>query len=170
MEILPRIGLQEVLITVLLGGVFVLVAVITFGIGVYMRRRAAASQQWPMVLGQVINSQVTSSSDGDGGVTYSPLIQYAYDLGGQAYQSNRVAFGGFTSTSSRRDAQKHTARYPIGAVVQVYYNPANPQDATLERRSGQAGFLLGFGCLFLLIGCGVSGIPAAIYVARQFVP
>ena len=143
MEILPRIGLQEVLITGLIGGIFALVAGVILGIGVFVRRRAEASKRWPMVLGQVIASQVTSSSDSDGGTTYSPLIQYAYDLGGQAYHSSRVAFGGFVSTSNPRDAQKHTSRYPVGAVVQVYYNPANPQDATLERRAGNAACTAG---------------------------
>ncbi|MCC7358995.1 MAG: DUF3592 domain-containing protein [Anaerolineales bacterium] len=170
MEILPRVGLQAVLITGLIGGIFALVAVIIIGIGIYVRGRAQASKRWPMVLGQVIESRVTSSSSSEGGTTYEPHIQYAFDLGGQVYHSNRVAFGGFVSTSNPRDAQKHTARYPVGAVVQVYYNPANPPDATLERRAGNAGFLLAFGGLFLVIGCGLSGLPAALYVARLFIP
>ena len=170
MEFLPDFKLQEVLIATLVGGIFAFVAVIILGIAVYMRRRAQASKQWPMVLGQVVSSMITSSTSSEGGTTYSPDIRYAYDIGGQAYSSNRVAFGGFTSTSNPRDAQKHTDRYPAGAVVQVYYNPNKPQDATLERRAGSAGFLFAFGGLFLVIGCGLGGVLWAIYLARQFIP
>jgi len=165
---LPNIGLDEVLITSLIGGIFAFVAAILIGIGLYMRMRARASRQWPMVLGQVILSTIASSSSSEGGTTYSPSIHYAYDIGGRAYNNSRVAFGGFTSTSNPRDAQKHTARYPAGAVVQVYYNPANPQDATLERRAGSSTFLIIFGGFFLVIGCGLSGALWAIYLARQF--
>lgn len=169
MEILPRVSLEAVLITGLIGGLFAFSGIIVIGIAVFVRGRAAASQKWPMVLGQVIESRVTSSTSSEGGTTYEPRIQYAYDLGGQAYHSSRVAFGGFVSTGNPRDAQKHTARYPVGAVVQVYYNPTNPQDATLERRAGSAGFLIALGGLFFVVGCGLGGIPAALYVARQFV-
>lgn len=165
---LPDIPLQGVLIGSLVGGIFAVVAVIILAIGVYIRQRAEASKAWPMVLGQVISSMVTSSSDSDGGTTYSPDIRYAYDVGGQAYQSSRLAFGGTVSTGNPRDAQKHTARYPAGSVVQVYYNPNKPQDATLERRAGSANFLFAFGGLFLVIGCGVGGVLWAIYLARQF--
>lgn len=167
MEFLPPIGLQEVLIVTVMGAIFALVAAILIGIGVYGRGRAQASRQWPMVLGQVVSSRVTSSSSSEGGTTYEPDIRYAYDVGGRAYSSNRVVFGGFSGTGNPRDAQKHTTRYPAGAVVQVYYNPANPQDATLERRAGQAGFLFAFGGCFLVIGCGLSVVLWAIYVARQ---
>ncbi len=170
MEFLPDFQLQEVLIATLVGGIFAFVAVIILGIAVYTRQRAEASKQWPMVLGQVVSSMVTSSSSSEGGTTYSPDIRYAYDVGGQAYQSSRLAFGGTVSTSNPRDAQKHTARYPAGSVVQVYYNPTKPQDATLERRAGSANFLFAFGGCFLVIGCGLSGVMTAIYVARQFIP
>jgi hypothetical protein len=168
MEILPRLGLQEVLIVTLMGGIFAFVAAILIGIGLFVRGRAQASRQWPMVLGQVVQSLVTSSSGSEGGTVYSPEIRYAYDVGGQAYQSSRVAFGGFSSNSSPRDAQRTTARYPAGAVVQVYYNPANPRDATLERRAGQSGLLFGLGGLFLVIGCGLSAVLWGLYLAREF--
>jgi len=31
------------------------------------------------------------------------------------------------------DAQKTIERYPVGAQVMVYYNPANPAESALER-------------------------------------
>lgn len=167
MEFLPRVSLEEVLIVTVVGGIFALVGAIILGVGAYVRGRAQASRQWPMVLGQVVSSRITSSSSSEGGTTYEPDIHYAFDVGGRAYNSRRVAFGGFTSTSNPRDAEKHTARYPVGAVVQVYYNPANPQDATLERRAGNAGFLFAFGGCFFVIGCGLSVVLWAIFAAVQ---
>lgn len=168
MDFLPPIDLEAVLIATLIGGIFALVGAIILGVGAYVRARAQASKGWPMVLGQVVSSRVTSSTSSEGGTTYEPDIHYAYDIGGRAYNSRRVAFGGFTSTSNPRDAEKHTARYPAGAVVQVYYNPANPQDATLERRAGSAGFLFAFGGCFFVIGCGLSTVLWVIFAARQF--
>jgi hypothetical protein len=35
--------------------------------------------------------------------------------------------------TSSGDAYKTIDRYPVGAIVTVYYNPANPAEAALER-------------------------------------
>ncbi len=161
---LPEAGLT-VLVTGGIGLTFALVAAILIGIGWINHRRAQASQQWPMVLGRVTGARVEANPSDDGGPTYSPTIRYAYDVGGRMYTNARLAFGGVTNDSNPAVAQRAVARYPAGAIVQVYYNPANPQDAVLERRAGISRFMFGLGGVFLVLGCclpvAAGGVVAA---------
>ena len=168
MDQLPHIRLEDLLIVILFSGIFGFVAAILIGIGAIIQSRAASSRKWPMVLGQVVASHVQASPGSEGGTVYEPAVTYAYDVGGRAYTSNRIAFGGFGSSSSVKSAQNHVNRYPAGSVVQVYYNPANPADATLERRAGQARFLFAFGGCFGLIACGVSAVLVSLYLIQTF--
>jgi hypothetical protein len=167
MDLLPQLGIGEVLIAVIMGLIFGAVGAVLVGIGWLVKRRADLSQAWPMVLGRVVAAGVRLSTDSDGGASYYPEIQYAYDVGGQTYQNNRLMFGGAVG-GGRAAAQRHVDRYPAGAVVQVYYNPASPHDSTLERRSGQTKFFYGLGGLFVVLGCGIAGCTAAVAGARLF--
>jgi hypothetical protein len=128
------------------------------------RRRAQASQGWPMVLGRVSESRVLSSVGSEGDTTYEPRVGYAYDVGGRAYENARLTFGGQVQDGNPSGAQRTVARYPIGAIVHVFYNPANPQDAVLERRSGVSGFMFLVGGGLLAVSCCLP-VGLAAYIA-----
>ena len=70
-----------------------------------------------------------SSSEGSTGY---PVVQYSYQVGGQAYQSYKLAPGPEVGGTG---AGKVVARYPAGAQVMVFYNPQNPSEAVLERKA-----------------------------------
>lgn len=109
------------------------------GIGYYIYTRSQkakvvqqAAQSWLTTQGQVVLSRVEVS----GGDTTSvqPRIAYQYQVGAQMYQSEVIRAGSqFFSISSSRQAYDTVDRYPVGATVTVYYNPANPSEAALER-------------------------------------
>lgn len=138
--------------TWLIGGGTVLVGLVTIvcttlvpvailgGVGYFIYRRSQqastarqAAQVWPQTTGTVLFStiqirrQARSRSE-------VPVVSYQYQVGGQLYQGQRIRAGDqFASIRVSGDAQKTIARYPAGATVVVFYNPANPAEAALER-------------------------------------
>lgn len=124
----------DLLITVgLIGFFFLVLNVIFLGIIFFMRRRMAAVSQWPSTLGTVNASYLERrSSSSDSGSTNYPVVQYSYQVGGQAYQGTKLAPGPEVGGTG---AGKVVARYPAGAQVMVFYNPQNPSDAVLETKA-----------------------------------
>jgi hypothetical protein len=91
-----------------------------------------ASQDWLTTQGTVLLSRVEVVG-GDYART-EPRIQYEYTVGAQSYRSERIKAGGtLFKVVNNRDAYDMVDRYPVGAEVTVYYDPANPSQATLQR-------------------------------------
>ena len=156
------------LIGVLCGGLFVLLFA---GIGVFLiyhsirsRRKAESSQGWPSTSGQVSEARVShhtsTDTDGDTQDSYSPEVCYHYQTGGQEYDGSKIGFGFQQSFNSRSQAEQALSRFPEGSQVTVYYNPANPAEAVLERKAGGSTLSLVLGIIFLLVGLclGCSGL------------
>jgi Protein of unknown function (DUF3592) len=124
------------------GGVcaFVLPILILVGVGVFLYRRSKmrdtakhAAQSWSNTLGTVISStiQVKRTSNSRSEI---PVVVYQYQVNGNAYTGQTIKAGEqFFNFRLMGDAQKAIARYPVGAQVMVYYNPANPAESALER-------------------------------------
>jgi len=128
----------------LCGGFFFLVT-LAGGIGLIFfskrsKKKAGLSQAWPSVPGTITRSEVqrNSSSDEDGGTSYfyTPAVEYTYSAGGQDYTGKRISFGGTAGHSSPAKSQAVLANYPLNSTVLVFYDPAKPGDAVLERAAG----------------------------------
>jgi hypothetical protein len=130
------------------------------------RKRAEASQGWPSTQGQISESRVAHSthtdSDGDTSDSYTPTIEYTYQVAGQAYTGRNLTFGFTQGYGNASKAQAVLAKYPVGAHVSVFYDPADPQQAVLERKAGGYGTGMALGIIFLVIGLclGCGGIFA----------
>jgi hypothetical protein len=89
---------------------------------------------------------------------------------GHPYTGTKISFGFAKAFNSQQQAEAELARYPLGAVVTIYYNPSNLAEAVLERKAGSAmlGTALGiiFAILGLCIGCSLilGGLAAAFGV------
>jgi hypothetical protein len=129
------------------------------------RKQAEASQSWPSTPGVVAESRVTSStstdSDGDTSTTYSPHVEYTYQVGGQEYRGKDITFGFKQGYGNPSKAEEMVTRYPEGSPVTVFYDPAKPQRSVLERKVGGFGSSLVIGIIFLVIGLCL-GCPGTV--------
>ena len=139
--------------------VFVLIILNAVFLGVifFMRRRMATVSQWPSTMGTVNSSYLERRSSSEGGSTNYPVVQYAYQVGGQSYQNSKLAPGPEVGGTG---AGKVVARYPIGAQVMVFYNPENPSDAVLERKA-PAQWLMWL--LLIVFDCVLCGVIPLLY-------
>lgn len=91
-----------------------------------------ASQGWVSTKGTVIKSRVEVS--GGEMTTTSPRVIYTYMVGALEYEGDQIQAGEeFWSARTGRKAYDTIDRYPEGATITVYYNPANPSESALER-------------------------------------
>jgi len=119
---------------------------------------AAAAAGWPSVTGYVTRTWIeTGSTAGNRGLShpiYTPRVAYDYQVGSKRYASDRLSLAEQHQEMARVDAEAALAAYPVGGAVQVRYEPANPEHATLvvEGPGSILYLMLGFGLLLGLFG------------------
>jgi hypothetical protein len=87
------------------------------------------------VIGKVVESRTQSYSRKVAKKTstvYMPVVEYAYSVNGLEFRS-RVIGDDDPGEDSDADAEKVAARYPRESLVRVFYDPANPGNATLTK-------------------------------------
>lgn len=140
-----------------LGGVGIIFILVGLGAAFsafknWMRYRE--SESWIPVPGQIATSQVTSHR-GSKSMTYNTWIVYDYQVMGQSYQGNRFSFGSEgTGYGSGKDAEKVTARYPVGSQATIYCDPNDPSQSVLERKYDPTSAILSV--IFGLVGVGIT--------------
>jgi hypothetical protein len=85
-----------------------------------------------VVLSASVDTVISTDKDGHTSTSYQPLIHYAYEIDGQAYDCD-VAFPLGNSSASRAWANSIVQKFPKGKRVTAYYNPAQRDDAFLIR-------------------------------------
>ena len=93
-----------------------------------MKKRAV--RLWQPAVATVVESGVVWGSGTKGGRTLLLRLAYEYAVGGRLYRAKRVAF---YRRYTGQWAQELAARYPVGTQVQVYYDPAEPAEAVIDR-------------------------------------
>ena len=110
------------------------------GAAAYKTLQVRAAREWPSVPGKVVAShaQVRETrvidSDRENGYrteqrNYANIV-YEYSVAGKTLRNNRVSIG---EDRGNLGVSETIAKYPVGAVVTVYYNPLHPKEAVLER-------------------------------------
>jgi len=140
--------------------------IVNQGIGLWrFRRKAATGRNWPSTKGEIIASHVEPYSvDGEtGDVRSGVTIRYSYAVGGKSYKGERIGWGNRTVMLTAA-AQSLSARYPVGAAVPVFYDPAKPGSALLEPRGQGKSTEMTALVLFLIIFCviEISLLPLAL--------
>ena len=111
------------------------------GLMLYMRNASRAALNWPSAPGKIKSSRVHYKSS-YGKTDPTPWVEYTYEVAGKAYQSMSISPDGML-TNDAQQADELVARYPKGADVTVYYNPAKPANACLQKEPVGEGPLRG---------------------------
>jgi hypothetical protein len=107
-----------------------------------MRRQSQLAKHWPVVPGIIRMSDVQQyrnapSKDGvRGEVMYQRQASVAYTYNDVAYTCVEGSLASGANSTSGWLLRKFTTAYQDGASANVYVNPANPSEATLNPRGG----------------------------------
>ena len=151
---------EKIIVLLSICGSLVIFDAIFLGIILFTRRKVSKASTWPSTLGTVTESRIQMRSNSDGGRTSYPLVRYAYQIVGRAYESQKVMPGMDVGGSG---AHRVVARYPVGAQVMVYYNPENPSEALLER--GMPGHIKWFWIILAILNVFLCGLGAVLFFA-----
>jgi hypothetical protein len=136
---------------------------------VYKYFEVRIASRWPSVPGRVLSSKVVQRKTGGIGKDESDIelrnfaeITYEYQVQGRRHRANRVSIG---EDLGNFQVQETIAKYPKDARVMVFYNPAKPGEAVLERDPPEGIFKF---MLWLIGGLIVIGLTL-IFGAEPFV-
>lgn len=151
---------------------FIAFGIVLIVMNIRSKKKSEASQSWPVTNGKVVESKVkkergVEDEDGDANYFYTVNVDYEYEVGGLLYKNKKLSFGSHPSYNKQARAQEHLAQYPLGATVNVYYDPTNPQEAVLERvaRSSKLGMI--FGIVMLVVGVGIMGFSLILLLIKS---
>lgn len=102
-------------------------------------RRASRAAGWPVVPGVVTFSGVEEKKGSIGTgtnrssmTTFQANVAYTYTVDGNTFTGRQLRLD-MTMSGAKSAAEVVAAPYPVGAKIEVHYDPANPADAALER-------------------------------------
>ena len=145
-----------------------IVALLVFGLvfggfGLYRYSVGKKSVSWPSVEGKISYARVESTRS-DGKQKYRPAVKYNYVVNSKPYTGNRVTASDDLK-NNRGSAMDVLKNYPVGSVVPVYYDPADPVTSLLEPgivKNVYLVLLVSAVCLFLSSAIAVSAIRKKI--------
>ena len=106
-------------------GLFIIAGFVGVLWGWFIIAKARKTLRWPTVEGAIEQSAPTSEAD-----DLLPHILFSYTVVAYTYQRT-LEFPDGTNPSPEL-ATSYAKKYPVGAKVSVYYNPDQPDQATLE--------------------------------------
>ena len=91
---------------------------------------------------------------------YSPNVVFEYEYSGRKYISSSVTVGSGWSSSSSSAAYRVANKYPVGGVVEVAYDPAEPSYGVLETGADLSAYMIYYiGIVFAVIGLLICAYP-----------
>ena len=126
---------------------FAIVGVLVSTWGWAIIAKARKTRHWPNVEGMIEECEPASDVD-----DLLPHIVYRYTVSGQSYR-RVLEFPGSVSPSKEFTAA-YTEKFPAGAKVPVYYDPAQPDHAILEPGIGSDWMILALGIIMTLFAVG----------------
>ena len=124
-------------------GVLFTGAAIAGCMGLARLREGLGSRGWAATSGKITQSEVQARNAVEGGHTEDLVaaVTYDYEVAGRKHTGHKIALVEPTSMA-RWLVRRRLRRYPLGAVVRVYYRPDAPQHAILEPGAPLTAWLL----------------------------
>lgn len=145
-------------------GILILFGIAGWTIFFAARRKIQAMKTWPTTPAIIAESRVektyrrSAMSSKRGIPMYSPVIQYAYHVGGTDYRNFGISPVGTSGSRNSDAAQQTVDRYPPGRECLVMYNPERPQEAYLETSNAKDARLFAIlGTIFIVVGLLLIG-------------
>ncbi len=111
-------------------------------------------RRWPSAAGTITTSTFEESSQPQ---IYRYSVIYTYKVFGEVFDGSRVTADAAPPTLTRRNATDLKQKYREGAAVNVYYDPADPKESTLEPTASlKLDLVMGFSGLCLAGGVAVA--------------
>ncbi len=126
-----------------------------------------ATRNWKKTTGTVLKTWLERTERANAGPYWLVRVQYAYRVGDGLFRSDRVGYngggigGGGDEAYYRREMER---RYPVNGSVDVYYDPANPQNACLESGADYVRLVV---LSVLALGSGAGGVVLVIWGVRK---
>ena len=126
-EALP-LGNSDFFWVVLIALPFVVLVTVAVVVKLIEMRRAAT---WPSTMGRIVramNEEERHTNDADQvTVTKVAVVEYEFTVAGRLWRGSRVNLAETPNTDATLE------RYPVGTIVEVFYDPADPRNCVLER-------------------------------------
>ena len=127
-----------------------------YAAGAWAWYRGVQTESWPAVEGIINGSKIVEITrhDPDTGsdTNFKVAVSYSYDVNDVRYQGDTIQFGAMTH-DRRSGAEQELKKYSTGQTVQVFHDPADPENAVLIRGVGSGTWVLFVaGTMSLVVG------------------
>lgn len=140
---------------ILLGLALIVMGAVATGVLWRAYQRAEETRHWQATPAVITTSLLlTERPTHNSPPAYRAEIHYRYTSAGTAHTGTRVRRVEGRS-SHKAGAEEKLARYPVGAPVTCYVDPADPAMAILEHSSRAALYSIWFPLLFIAGGMGM---------------
>jgi hypothetical protein len=120
----------------------------------YGHWRVRESRSWGSTTGRVLESGAAWETVEESNRMFLARVIYEYQVNDRPYRNGRI----FLQPNTNSDATATAARFPAGAQVPVYYNPADPAQSVLVRNAPSTQLYIGLIVLLLALAVMMCGL------------
>jgi hypothetical protein len=135
--------------------IFVFIGIALIFYALKARQNLQTSQKWARTPAEILKLDYLEDLDDDGHGVRSVNILYQYNVQGKNYQNSKISFG-YIGTDAPEYHQRIYNILKTKNIINIYYDPRNPQNSTISRSLGIGpSIMIPMGLIFIVVGCGM---------------
>lgn len=119
-----------------------LVGLVMILAGLRLSRLGRETRSYTRTQGRILESRLEElpGPSEEGGPTFRPVVRYAFEARGRTYESEQVSVDAPPGAASPdpQEARRVVEPRPVGSVVDVWFDPADPRRSVLVRGAARA--------------------------------